>query len=273
MSIKRHKRKPNDLAVRRKLRLRLPIYEFLRTINNEYLNASQNTQRKDIEGVAQFISKQRPASNTLIDQCPITPIDLARRVELILEYLPLMKDRKILFVGDDDLASAVLNKIDNNCLITLLDIDERIIDVIRKNCDKNCPRLIKKNLIDIMDGKVGDPLLEEVFDCFVTDPPYTEAGYRYFLGYGLNHLKSSGIALIAVPHMNLEEWSDELLYKVETLLLESGCLIERILPAFALYEHEDAVISSMIIAKKVTKAHFKWSAQNGNRVYTTGYEL
>ena len=240
-----------------------------------YLNSSNKLAQfksiANIEEIVKFVSKKRPVSNELIDQCPITNKDLIQRVNLIYKYLPPSENRKILFIGDDDLTSAVIG---NTSLLDLsvVDIDKNILSTIKNCIKKKQINLINLNILDVIDGKISDSLSNK-FDAFVTDPPYTEMGYKYFLTYGLRHIKMEGFAFVAVPYMNEEDWTDELLFKVEDFLIQNGFVIIEIIPGFAEYQHDDKVISTMLIAKKVTVSKPTKNNLRRAKTYTTGFEL
>ena len=55
---------------------------------------------------------------------------------------------------------------------------------------------------------------------------------------------------IAVPVLLAEAWTDELLYSVQSRLLTSGFLIDRIVPGAFTYETSD-VVSSLVIARRL----------------------
>lgn len=256
---------------RRKLLLRKPIYEFLKS--KQGLPEFNTPELKKIKAIVNKISKSRPKSNELIDQCPILNRDLAQRVRLILNNISSINKKRILFIGDDDLASAVLANLSKPQL-TVIDIDEEVLSTI-KNVVPNHSNMkyIKANILDIVDGKTKDPI-QSNFDVFVTDPPYTETGYKYFLNYGIKHLTMNGLAFIAVPYMNYEEWSSELLFKVEKILLQNGLAVIEVIPGFAEYMHADKIISSIIIAKKLSVPMQKEKERlKRSRTYTTGFEL
>ena len=253
--------------LKRKFLLRQPIYDFL----NMSGKLPELVNLVDITKAIKLVVKDRPQSNELIDQCPIADDDLVQRVKLIYNYLHPSKEIKILFVGDDDLTSAVIGKT-SQLALTVIDIDKKILSTIKKHSKKNLANLINANILDIVDGNVEDPLSGK-FDTFVTDPPYTEMGYKYFLNYGIKHIKMGGLAFIAIPYMNMENWTDELLFKTEDFLLQNGFVIVEIIPGFAEYQHEDKVLSSMIVAKKVTISKKIKNNLKRTKTYTTNFEL
>lgn len=255
---------------RRKLLFRQPMYDFLKSVGKL---PQLDTSVPDIyiKKAVRSVSKFRPIPNELIDQCPITDNDLFRRAKLVCKYLQPIKNKKILFIGDDDLTSAVVGQI-NYVNLSVIEIDKKILSVIKKFTDNRSVSLANSNVFDIVEGKTKDPFNDK-FDAFVTDPPYTEMGYKYFLSYGVKHLDIGGLAFIAIPYMNKEDWSAELLFKIEDFLIQNGFVIIEVIPGFAQYQHKDKVLSSMLVANKVAiskqcKIEFKRT-----KAYTTGFEL
>ncbi len=257
-------------SLKRKLLLRKPMYDYL-IKNGEIPYKKYTISFSQILNTSIYISKLRPRSNEFIDQCPISDHDLANRVNLIFNYLSPLKDKELLFIGDDDLTSAVIGYLTNTKL-SVIDIDKNLLSLISKKINNKSSQLINANILDIIDRKISDPIKNN-FDAFVTDPPYTEMGYKYFLSYGISHLKIHGLAFIAVPYMNDEDWSAELLYKVEDFLIKNGLVIIETIPAFAEYMHEDKVLSTMIVAKKVSIVRNINIKYKRTRTYTTGFEL
>lgn len=77
----------------------------------------------------------RPAADTAIDQCHVDPASLARRVLAMCTSRPMARTR-VAFVGDDDLASVALLRLAPPEKLLLLDIDERIIALVRHEANQ-----------------------------------------------------------------------------------------------------------------------------------------
>ena len=256
--------------LKRKLILRKPMYEYI-IKSGKKMYPKQIIKYSEILKASKYISKLRPKSNKFIDQCPISDHDLADRVNLIINYLLSLENKDILFIGDDDLASVVIGNL-LDAKLSVIDIDKNLLSLISKQTKNKSSKIINANILDIIDQKKSDPI-KKSFDIFVTDPPYTEMGYKYFLSYGINHLIMHGLAFISVPYMNEEDWSSELLYKVQDFLIKNGFVIIELIPAFAEYMHEDEVLSTMIVAKKVSVIKDNNIVYKRENVYTTGFEL
>lgn len=265
-------KKISDEKIRRKLRIRRPMFHYLGQLSKKPQQVLPDYPNiKNLIKIAKEIVTIRPSPNITIDQSPIPAIDLAKRVNLIAQNEYPVNKKSLLFIGDDDFTSAVFMKSKLNEKISIIDIDKRILKNMRALFpNKKSFSIANADIIKIINENSNDPYKDKIFDIVITDPPYTEMGYRYFLAYAINHLKTYGTAYIAIPHMNLEEWSNELLYKVEEFLINNGCVIEELIPGFSTYLHEDMVISSIIVARKVSKNSSKVKNQEHSKshVYT-----
>ena len=201
---------------------------------------------KVILSKAKEYCKLRVVPNVEIDQCPTTPEDLAKRIAFMYENGDL-NDKRILCIGDNDFASLLMFEMGKPKEVVVIDIDKRVLDTIDKVAQKK-KWAIKTKRFDIRKlSQANYPKnLEERFDVFQTDPPYTEVGFKYYLGLGMIALKRRGVGYIVAPHMNLENWSDELLYEIEKFLLEHGFFITDIFSSFQSFIDKYGIISSII---------------------------
>lgn len=262
-----------DVEARRLLRLRTPMFGYLLTKLKQHTDIVSRPNEQNMLEYAIEVSRKRPTPEVLIDQCPLVPEDMVRRALIIYDRAYPLKTKEVLFVGDDDLVSIILLNYFRPKTVALVDVDPRIIETVKSLTKKEASlETYKADIISIVSQSVSDPLHEKLFDIFVTDPPYTEMGYRYFLSYALRHLALGGLGFIAVPYMSLESWTDELLYLVEELLIQKGLLIEEVLPGSAIYQHEDGVVSSTLIVRKVTNERAGGDAiyNSNKRLYTLG---
>jgi hypothetical protein len=220
---------------------------------------------------AKEFCKLRAAPDLEIDQCPTTPEDLTQRIAFMYENGDL-NNKRILCIGDNDFASLLMFELAKPKEVVVIDIDERVLDIIKKISEKQ-KWAIKTKKFDIRKlSQINYPKeLEERFDVFQTDPPYTEVGFKYYLALGMVALKRKGICYIVAPHMNLENWSEELLYEIEKFLLEHGFFITDILPSFQTFLDKYGIISSIIRAERTNLVEEPFSALktlNVNKFYT-----
>lgn len=199
---------------------------------------------------AQEYCKLRVIPNIEIDQCPTTPEDLTRRVVFMYENGDL-NGKHILCIGDNDFASLLMFEIAEPKEVVVIDIDDRVLATIKK-ISKKQKWTIKPKKFDIRKfSKENYPKdLESKFDVFQTDPPYTGVGFKYYLGLGMVTLRRRGVCYVVAPHMNLEDWSDELLYEIERFLLEHGFFITDLLSSFQSFIDKYGIISSIIRAER-----------------------
>lgn len=191
---------------------------------------------KEIE-VLEEIFDNRPEVDLSIDQAHCTCLTSIKRSLLTIKYDTLV-NKKILCVGDDDLVSIsiglLLKKLYNNnhlnkTEIHVVDIDSRFL-----------------SYIEILSKKLGLPItchhtdlrekpqkgLENSFDCFFSDPPYTLSGINLFLSRGINYLKNKKGLPIFFSYAHKSYDSS---YDILSLLLKLGTSIHRIVPKFNHY--------------------------------------
>lgn len=215
--------------------------------------------------------KLRAVPNVEIDQCPTKPEDLAQRIIFMYENGDI-NNKQVLCIGDNDLASLLMFELGKPKEVMVIDIDERVLNTIKRIAKrKNWPIKTKKFDIRKFSKETFPKSLENRFDVFETDPPYTEVGFKYYLGLGMAALKRSGVCYIIAPHMNAENWSNELLYEIEKFLLEHGFFITDIIPAFQSFLDKYGIISSIIRAERMFSLKEPFSALkqlNINKFYT-----
>ena len=137
-------------------------------------------------------TEMRPPAAPELDQAHATPGTAIKRAKYMQRGGDL-DGRRILFLGDDDLTSVAAGLVGNPREITVVDIDERILELIEK------ASTIEKSNIECIQHDLRYPLREELlgrFDVFYTDPPYTAEGVKLFLSRGLQALRSRKISNI-----------------------------------------------------------------------------
>ena len=75
------------------------------------------------------IWKEKPIPTLILDQRPVTKTTTINRVKYFLDKNDIY-DKKIVFLGDDDLTSIALALTGIKCDICVLDIDKRLIEFI-----------------------------------------------------------------------------------------------------------------------------------------------
>lgn len=123
----------------------------------------------------------------------ITPESAVCRAALIANSLKTVKSR-VVFLGDDDLASIAFALIAPSCEITVIDIDKKIIEAIQTSANEFSIN-IETFGFDLL-GEVPDNLKNR-FDCFVGDPyPSSDASFEMlFVKKGIEFLDPLGSLL------------------------------------------------------------------------------
>jgi hypothetical protein len=138
--------------------------------------------------------------------------------------------RRVLFLGDDDLTSVAAALLGGADAITALDIDGRLLAVIKEISDEEGLD------IECVLHDLRDPLpegLRGAFDTFFTDPPYTLPGLRLFLSRGLEAIrprKTAGIYLAFADKPPLE------MLEIHRAINEMGLFVGELIPRFNEYE-------------------------------------
>jgi hypothetical protein len=160
------------------------------------------------------------------DQQPISTISAISLLEKIFEYLPL--EEKMLFIGDDDFISVLLGLVNPKIKITVVDIDDEVLNVIEKVSKKFQLHLDLKK-IDVEKGR-----MREKFISFLTNPPYTEDGVKTFVKFGISCLgKDGGVCFLEVGD---ESIGKRFLF-LQEFFAKSGLWLNELLPGFISYPY------------------------------------
>ena len=196
-------------------------------------------------------SEKRPKPLTNYDQAFGKPITAIRRAYLMLEQGDL-EGRNVLLLGDDDFTSLGLALLKTQTRISVVDIDERLLETITEISEE------EKYKINCYNADLREFLPEELhnqFDVVLTDPPYTPAGLRLFLSRAIQALKtSSGKKIyLAFAHRAPNE-----LLEIQKVILEHNLAIQQIIPGFNLYDgaelHANTTFLAILITTDETKA-------------------
>ncbi len=175
------------------------------------------------------IFKNRPMETAEFDQGVVPPENSVRRAEFV--YLRGdLENKKLFFLGDDDLTSIAMMLTGLPKEIRVVEVDERIVNYINKIAKKYNLN-VKAFLYNAM-----NPLPDEYkgkFDAFSTDPVETVPGMKLFISRCAESLKGEGAAgYFGVSHYesSLKKWMG-----VEKNLLAMNFVITDILRDFNHY--------------------------------------
>jgi hypothetical protein len=214
-----------------------------------------------------------PPSRWRLDHVPATPATMARRaLHLAAEYE--LDGASVLCLGDHDLTSLAVGSVVPGAALTVVDIDERILDHVTASA-----------------GELGIPLtaawadlrlalppsLVGSADLVFTDPPYTTEGMRLFLVRALEALRPTGHERLAFCFGTGERHLVKAL-EVQALLGDLRLALEAMLPGFNHYDGAEAIgaRSDLYICRPTKGARVgeisrsPRSKGSGSRIYTRG---
>ncbi len=152
-----------------------------------------------------------------------------------------IRGRKVIVLGDDDLLSIALGLSGLPEGITVLEVDERLVEFIERTGKKRGLKIeVRKH--DLRYPLPNDLLGE--FDTFFTDPVETLEGLGVFIARGIASLKgvgSAGYFGLTTAEASFRKWRD-----IEKMLVDKfGVVITDILSDFSIYENWDYLLESI----------------------------
>ncbi|MHA1630465.1 MAG: bis-aminopropyl spermidine synthase family protein [Candidatus Heimdallarchaeota archaeon] len=180
------------------------------------------TQMKDF-------GSRRPRPLTEFDQAFARPITALNRAFLMLENDDL-EGRSVLLLGDDDFTSLAIGLLQLNIKVTVIDIDQRLLDLISNIASE------RNFQIECLKHDLREPLpasLHSKFDTILLDPPYTPNGLTLFLSRAVQALKQEPNRRIYLSFVHRPP--NEMLLLQKTIL-EMGLVFSQLLPGFNIYE-------------------------------------
>lgn len=184
----------------------------------------------DIREEFREMVRGRPSPREDYDQGFMRTEDTLRRATFMYERGDLEK-KSIFILGDDDLLSLAIGIMRMSKEITVVEIDERIVDFITGAARKFGLSQIKVLRYDVLEKLPSH--LQERYDTFATDPVETWTGFKIFLGRCIQSLRGSGCSgYFGLTHLeaSLKKW-----YEIEKFLLKCNLVITDILRDFSLY--------------------------------------
>ena len=185
------------------------------------------------------IVKNRPTPEEKYDQGYIAPQDVMRRVAFMYERGDV-EGTRIMIIGDDDLCSLALASTEMPEKITVMEIDERLVNYINKMAEKYEFNVEAR----IYDARRELPEEHKNgYDVFVTDPVETIPGIALFLSRAVSSLKEEGDSgYFGLTHQesSLKKWKN-----IEEMLLQMNFAITDLIRDFSVYPNEENIGTSL----------------------------
>jgi predicted methyltransferase len=184
---------------------------------------------KEVAEKFKAIARSRPEAIRDYDQGYVLEEVTVARVALMWQKGDLA-GLNLMVLGDDDLVSVAASLTGAPKRVTVIDIDERLLDFIQKVSDKEGLK------IQVLKHDLRYPLPEELqgaFDTFITDPTESFKGMKAFLSRSLSCLKgpgSAGYFGFTRREASLKKWQ-----AIQKFLLEKGAVITDIIDDFNVY--------------------------------------
>lgn len=180
------------------------------------------------------LAAARPAPALAFDQGYISPQDTIGRVIFMYRRGDL-EGQRLFFLGDDDLTSLAAALTGLPKAISVLEIDERLVNFLNRTARELGWTNFKAETYDAQEPL---PLpYRQSFDVAVTDPVETRRGFLVFLSRCAHALEQAGAAVyfgLTRLETSPAKWGDWL-----AALLEMGLVPTDILPAFHHYDLEN----------------------------------
>jgi predicted methyltransferase/DNA-directed RNA polymerase subunit RPC12/RpoP len=174
-----------------------------------------------------------PPTDVTLDQCPCTPDTAILRALLMLENGAL-EGKRVLILGDDDslgvaigLVGRALRQTDLTRGVTVIESDPRRVAFLRAAAASEAIS------VEVIEHDLRAPLpaaLLRAFDVIATDPPYTLAGARLFLGRGAQALGGDGVC-----YLSFTQWPAQQLIELQRLFLDLGLAVRAVHQGFNRY--------------------------------------
>lgn len=184
---------------------------------------------KPILNFMKDVLMKRPKPTFIFDQRPVNTDTIMRRVA----YLILkgdVQDKKVAFIGDDDLTSVALAKTGVAKEVVVFDIDKRVLESIESTSKKHKLgiKVVKQDLLKNTHQK-----FQNYFDVFITDPTPTLKPLVLFTNRGIEMLKkgSGRVGYISLYPSHMEKTID-----FQKMLGKMHLLITDLIPAFNQYD-------------------------------------
>jgi len=184
--------------------------------------------------------KNRPTPEFALDQSHADLLTIIKKTLYLLKKGDI-EGRRIVFLGDDDVISIAVGLTQLANEITVLDIDNRVLDFISQSAEELSLKnfhVLSHDLRELCPNNVVGR-----YDVVVMDPPYTNEGLRLFLKRARQVLKSNIIingknysiigkkCLLSFGNKPPEE-----MQKLQLSILDHGFIINEMLPDFNHYE-------------------------------------
>jgi len=198
------------------------------------------------------IAKNRPMPTNVYDQGVIDNESAISRFLYMLSRGDLYK-KKIIILGDDDLMGILFSLSGIVDEITVLEIDERLVNYINFVKKERNLKNIEAYIYDARNPL--ENIFKNKFDTFFTDPVETVEGLLIFVSRMVEALKGdrcSGYFGLSSIESNIDKW-----FRIQKSLNEMNLVITDIRRNFSYYKLSDNIIESDLLIVKENPFNIK----------------
>ncbi|MEV0085146.1 bis-aminopropyl spermidine synthase family protein [Saccharopolyspora sp. NPDC050642] len=228
------------------------------------LRPAAPTGAEQLAKMREFV-ESGPAPTAALDHVTATPETALRRAEWLRDTYDL-RGAQVLCLGDHDLTSLALSIVVPSASVTVVDVDERILEHI-DSVSAEHGFAVRTMHADLRFGV--PPVLESSADLVFTDPPYTPEGIGLFATRAAECLAGPNSRLLIA--YGYSPRTPALGHKVQQELLRLGMVFEAILPRFHRYFGAQAIGSASDLYVCQPTAHTrKLALRQAPGIYTHG---
>jgi predicted methyltransferase len=197
----------------------------------------------------------------------IATVATSAKKAAVLDFFADILQKRILFLGDDDFISLPVAKTGKAQQITVVDIDDAVLQKIKETADK------QKLSLQTVKHDLRKPLPKELnnkFDVVFTDPPYTANGVALFVSRAIEALdKDNQTARIYLCFGNSDRAKERFL-PIQEQLTKMGLMLRWIFDKFNRYDGAESIgnTSSLYITEITPKTRSLIRGQYEKPIYT-----
>ena len=190
------------------------------------------------------VVQNRPRPLREFDQIYMKTADMVLQSELVADWAD---GRTLAFIGDGDAISVCVAYLQHQGIfphgpkaIVVFDFDERICSAVTRFADSERLDHLSARLYNCLDPFPGPT----DFDCFYTNPPWGASNegesVKVFVQRGMEATNYSGEGMIVVADDPELDWTKRVLRKIQSFVLSSGFIVQRLMPQVHQYHLDDA---------------------------------
>lgn len=228
-----------------------------------------NFDNQKIEQIIKLLERykgERPISERKFDQFTATLETTARRA-CLMEFFADIREKRILFLGDDDFTSLGVASFRSAQKIQVLDIDKRVFDGISQVSSKEGLEILTASYDAF--GELSRSYRGN-FDIVFTDPPYTSDGIALFLSRAIDALDLQNQATRIYFCYGNSDRAKERFLPIYEVIINSGLMMRWVFDKFNRYEGAESIgsTSSLFICDITPKTKALIKGNFNGEIYT-----